>query len=367
MTLWHLPEDGLGRNPYGQLLMRSLAAQGVRVAPIPYGHVFLWRALRERPDILHFQFITPWVLPAGPSRSRWRAAVKSALFFLQVGVLRLAGCRLVWTAHNLVNHERRLAGVEAFANHLFTRLADLVIVHGEAARRAFISRYRARRRAGRIVVIPHPNYVEAYPRDIPREAARQALGITGDPLVILCLGQIRRYKGLVDVVRAFRALAGQGGAVLWIAGEPVDAGVAADLEREAAGATDIRLRFEFLPAEDVAVLLAASDVVALPYVHILTSGAAVLAMSFDRACVAPRLEALTEVLDEQGAFFYDPADPDGLREALARAIAARGDLPAMGRHNGARASAWSWTGAASRLTALYRSIGAAPARMPEEA
>jgi glycosyltransferase involved in cell wall biosynthesis len=360
MTLWHLPEDGLGRNPYGQLLMRSLAAQGVRVVPVPYRHVFLWRALRERPDVLHFQFITPWVLPAGPSRSRWRAAVKGALFLLQVGLLRLAGCRLVWTAHNLVNHERRLAGFEACWNYLFTRLADLVIVHGEAARRAFLSRYGAPRRPDRVVVIPHPSYAGAYPADVSREAARRTLGIAGDPIVVLCLGQVRRYKGLVDAVRAFRALDARGGAVLWIAGEPVDAGVAADLEREAAGAADVRLRFEFLPAEDVAVLLAASDVVALPYVSILTSGAAVLATSFGRACVAPRLEALTEVLDERGAFFYDPADPAGLREALARAIAARADLPAMGRHNAERASAWSWTDAAARLTGLYRSIGAAP-------
>lgn len=360
MTLWHLPEDGLGRNPYGQLLMRSLAAEGVRVVPVAYRHVFLWRALRERPDVLHFQFITPWVLPAGPSRSRGRAAVKGALFLLQAGVLRLAGCRLVWTAHNLVNHERRLSGFEAFWNHLFARMADLVVVHGEAARRAFLRRYRVRRRAGRVVVVPHPSYAGAYPADVPREAARRELGLAGDPVVVLCLGQVRRYKGLVDAVRAFRALDARGAAVLWIAGEPVDAGVAADLEREAAGAADVRLRFEFLPAADVARLLAASDVVALPYVDILTSGAAVLAMSFGRACVAPRLEALTEVLDERGAFFYDPADPAGLRGALARAVAARADLPAMGRHNGERASEWSWADAAARLTGLYRSIGAAP-------
>jgi hypothetical protein len=32
----------------------------------------------------------------------------------------------------------------------------------------------------------------------------------------------------------------------------------------------------------------------------------------------------------------------------------------MGRHNAERASAWSWTDAAARLTGLYRSIGAAP-------
>jgi len=351
--LWHIPDDGLGKNPYGQLLMSSLRAQGVPVVPVPYGHVFALRALRERPDVLHFQFISPYVLPAAPSRSWWRTVVKGGLFFLQVGVLRLAGCRFVWTAHNLLNHERRLAGFEWFYNLLFTRLAHAIVVHGEAAKQEFITLYRARRLAGRIVVMFHPNYIGAYPGDVTREAARRQLGIGRDTVVILCLGQVRRYKGLLEVVRAFSARPADGHAELWIAGEPVDAALAAELEREAAAVARIHLRFHYLPAEEVALLLAASDVMALPYVNILTSGAAVLAMSYGKACVAPRLAGLMEVLDERGAFFYDPADVAGLRDALAQAIDSAADLPAMGRHNLSKASAWTWSKAAAQLAHLY--------------
>ena len=69
MTLWHLPEDNLGKNPYGQLLMQSLRERGVRVVAVPYSHLFARRALRDKPDVIHFQFIAPYVLPAGPSRA----------------------------------------------------------------------------------------------------------------------------------------------------------------------------------------------------------------------------------------------------------------------------------------------------------
>jgi len=333
--------------------MSSLRAQGVPVVPVPYRHVFALRALRERPDVLHFQFIAPWVLPAAPSRSWARAAVKGALFFLQVGVLRLAGCRFVWTAHNLLNHERRLASFEWCSNLLFARLAHAIIVHGEAAKREFIRLYHARRLADRIVVMRHPNYMGAYPGAVTREEARRHLGIEGAPVVILCLGQIRRYKGLMDVVRAFRTLGAGGAAELWIAGEPVDADLAAELERDAGASAGIHVRLRYLPAEEVAVLLAACDVVALPYVNILTSGAAVLAMSYGKACVAPRLDGLMEVLDARGAFFYNPADATGLRDALARAIASAADLPAMGRHNLTTASAWTWSKAAAQLVDVY--------------
>ena len=356
MTLWHVPEDGIGKNPYGQLLSRSLEEQGVRVVPVPYRHLFGLRAFADRPDVIHFQFITPFVLPAGPSRSWARALVKGPIFLAQVALLRLAGCRIVWTVHNLVNHERRLAAVEWFFSLLFTRLADLFIVHGEVARRAVIGAYHLQRQADRIVVVFHPNYVGAVPDQVTRAQARERLGVAADTFMIVSLGMIRPYKGLLELVRAFHAMPERDRAELWIAGEPVDAALAADLQRAASTSPRVHLRLDFLPADEVELLFKACDVVALPYRSIVTSGCALLAMSYARPCVAPRLGCLVEVLDERGAFLYDAADSDGLGGALTRAIASSASLPAMGEYNRKRASAWTWTAAAELLVGLYRSV-----------
>jgi len=352
-TVWHVPEDGIGKNPYGQLLTRSLEARGVRVVPIPYSHLFGRRVFSGRPDVIHFQFIAPFVLPAGPSRSWSRALVKGPVFLFQVALLRLAGCRIAWTVHNLVNHERRLAGLEWFFGLLFTRLAHLLIVHGEVARSAVVGAYHLERRADKVAVIPHPNFIDAYPDRVAPAQARVQLGVGADTVMIACLGMIRPYKGLLELVRAFRALPEDGRAELWIAGEPVDASLATDLRREANGSPRIHLRFDFLSPDEVEVLLKACDVVAMPYRSILTSGAALLAMSFAKPCVAPRLGCLVEVLDESGALLYDPTDPDGLRGALARVIESSARLPAMGQHNRTRATAWSWSAAADLLLAHY--------------
>lgn len=354
MILWHLPEDRAGKNPYGQLLMRSLAERGVNVIPIPYCHLFAKRALTERPDVIHFQFITPYILPAPPSRSWWRALLKGPLFLGQVLLLRLAGCRIVWTVHNLVNHERRLTRWEWFFSLLFTRLAHSLIVHGEVAHREVVAVYHLQRRKDCVSVLFHPNYIGAYPDCLTRQQARQALGIDHQAIVILSIGQIRPYKGLPELVRAFRAMPERADLELWIAGKPVDAELAVALQQEAEASPGVHLRVGHQSPGEVGMLLKACDLVALPYLNILTSGAALLAMSFGKPCVAPRLGCLTEVLDERGAFLYDPGATDGLRGALVRAVERSATLPAMGEHNRARAAAWSWPVTADLLLGLYR-------------
>lgn len=354
MILWHLPEDGYGKNPYGQLLMRSLEETGVRTIPIPYSHWFATRAFAERPNVVHFQFISPYILPAPPSRSWWRALLKGPVFLAQVFLLRLAGCRIVWTVHNLVNHERRLARWEWFFSLLFTRLAHSLVVHGEAARNEAIATYHLQRLQHRVIVLFHPNYDGAYPNRLTREQARQTLGIGQHATVVLCIGQIRPYKGLPELVRAFSSLPERKGAELWIAGEALDRELAATLQRETEACPGIHLRLGHQSPGEVEMLLKASDLVALPYLSILTSGAALLAMTFGKPCVAPRLACLTDVLDERGAFLYQPAEAGGLRDALARAMDSSTRWSAMGDHNRARAAAWSWPVAAGLLVALYR-------------
>lgn len=50
-----------------------------------------------------------------------------------------------------------------------------------------------------------------------------------------------------------------------------------------------------------------------------------------------------ERFGERGGILYDPAVPNGLEEALRRALAAgTAGLADMGRHNRERAARWDW-------------------------
>ncbi len=352
-TLWYLPEHPTVKNPYGQLLMQSLEARGIRVVPLLYAHLFALRALSERPDVVHFQFVQPYILPAAHEQSRWRATVKGLLFLVQVLLLRAAGARIVWTVHDLADHEQRLVRLEWFFTLLFTRIAHRIVVHGDVARAAVVDRYRLQRHSRKLAVIFHPNYIGVYPDTLTKAQAREQLGIAPETVVLLSVGQIRPYKGLTELVQAFRAVRADVTRELWIAGEPVDALLTAALARAAEADPSIRIRATFQSPEEIERLLKACDVVVLAYRAILTSGAALLAMSFGKPCIAPRLGCLVEALDNNGAFLYEPSAPDGLRHALEGALASVNQLPAMGAHNVTRAAAWSWARAAELLDDVY--------------
>lgn len=76
-------------------------------------------------------------------------------------------------------------------------------------------------------------------------------------------------------------------------------------------------------------------------------------MSFGRACIAPSLGCIPDVLDDRGAFLYDPSLPDGLRKALEKAILNRARLKKMGEHNRKRAEEWGWDRIARETTIIY--------------
>ena len=109
----------------------------------------------------------------------------------------------------------------------------------------------------------------------------------------------------------------------------------------------------FIPVEQVQIYVNACDVVVFPYRNTLTSGAIVLAMSFARACIAPRQGCVAALLDGDGGFLYEATDPEGLANALRRAIASRDELAAMGRHNARQIAPWDWQRVATMTRDVY--------------
>jgi beta-1,4-mannosyltransferase len=347
--IWHVPEDGSGKNPYGRLFVEKLRSRGHDVRCLPHRNVFLPDLRTGVPDVVHFQSIEPYLLPAFSPDSVVRALAKGPLFLAQVVFLRLLGVRIVWTVHNLRNHERHLTRFEWFHGLLFSRLAHHLIVHGEEAGRRVNARFRLEQSSGKVATLFHPNFIEAYPAPVERSEARTRLGLDPECRLLLAVGQIRPYKGLPELCRVFSQF-DVSGAQLLIAGEAADE----DLCREIGihSGPDIELRKGFLTEEQVCLLLSACDAVVLSYRSILTSGAALLAMSFGRAVVAPRLGCLPEVLGEDDNFLYDPRSDEGLGRALV-ACATSVDLERMGHANAAAAERLDWSSAVEQIEALY--------------
>jgi glycosyltransferase involved in cell wall biosynthesis len=117
----------------------------------------------------------------------------------------------------------------------------------------------------------------------------------------------------------------------------------------------IKLCPGFIPDDQIQLYMNACDVVIFPYRDILTSGAVLLAMSFGRACIAPRKGCIGEVLDDTGAFLYEIDDENGLMKAMKSALDKSSHLSVMGQHNRHLAEKYNWKHIAEMTNDIYRS------------
>lgn len=336
-------------NPYQKLLVKHLAKLGVQIEEVDCRTIFLPILLKHgKPDFVHFHSVHSFFL----SPSRFKSVTKLLVFISQVLILRLIGVRIIWTVHDLKSHSSRYLGIDRFGTTLFTRIAHGIITHYDVAKREVITALRLQN-ANKVFVIPHGNYIDYYENKIDRVEARTALNIPHSSLVFLFLGRIEGYKGVVEMIDAFKQLHHKE-AQLVIAGKPETEQLEELLKQKIAGDDNIQLISGFVPDDQIQVYMNACDVVMFPYLDILTSGAVLLAMSFSRVCIAPRKSCFTEVLDDSGAFLYDPNLGEGLSQAMNSAIQRKSELLSMGEHNRQLAEQWSWSRVAKMTLDLYK-------------
>lgn len=248
-----------------------------------------------------------------------------------LGVIRLAKVRrrrIVWTVHNLVDHESHHPVLEARFMDRYVALIDLAVHMSDAGRAIAADRYPGLAAAS-ATVIPHPYYpADDAGADVPREAALRALGLPPECQVLLAFGAVRRYKNLVKLIHAFRDLPGAEKRLV-IAGFPLDAPLAETMRRVADRRVIFMLRA--ITGAEVSALFRAANLVVAPYLDILNSGAAFLALSHGRPVLVPNRGGMAELQDQVGAawlkLFDAPMSPIVLGDALDWAAAPRAGVP----------------------------------------
>jgi glycosyltransferase involved in cell wall biosynthesis len=193
----------------------------------------------------------------------------------------------------------------------------------------------------------------SYPDRVSREEARAKFGLSDGAAVMTFIGLLRPYKNVPHLVRTVRALPQERNAVLLVGGRPLDPTLAPEVEKAAGGDPRVRLALRRVPDEEVQHYLRAADLVVLPFTDITNSVSALLALSFDRPVLVPRLGAMGELQALIGPDWVRTYDGDLTTALLDEALAwARRPRPAR-----ADLSPLEWGAIAEQTLAFYRALG----------
>jgi glycosyltransferase involved in cell wall biosynthesis len=304
-------------------------------------------------DVVHFQWLT----------------VQHVDGHLLPGRRRADGTRrpLVLTAHDILPREAR-PGQRQAQRRLYEHF-DAVVVHSQHGRARLVEELGVDER--RVHVIPHGAFQHlladpAASAASPEPSASAALseqpsagfspestvahveGLPDTDLpVVLCFGLMRPYKGIDDLLEAWR---GVEGAELWIVGMP-----RMDISAlRAAAPAGVRFVPRFVTDAELPAYFRRADLVVLPYREIDQSGVLFTALAFGKPLLLSDVGGFPEVAATGAARTFPAGDARALREALRELLADPDALSQLGQSaRAAAAGPYSWDEVGRRTLALY--------------
>ena len=295
-------------NPYITTLTRQLRADpSITVRTFTYPN-----ALIGRYDAFHIH--SPKVLMSG------RGVVESGggLDCLLVARLAITRTPVVRTVHNL----ELPTGLTRGQRWLLGRFEKLTVL------RIALNEQTSTLVDGPMEVVLHGDYRDRYSEFDRPTAVSGRIGY---------IGLVRRYKGVEQLVEAFRTLSDDS-LSLSVAGKPSSDELADEIDALAEGDDRITTRWEFLTDEDLARSVSESELVVLPYRHMHNSGAALTALSLARPVLVPDTLVNRDLAAEVGPGWVMTFDGDLTGADLSAALEAtrqpgRGDAPDLSRRD----------------------------------
>ncbi|MDV3351381.1 glycosyltransferase [Leptothoe sp. LEGE 181152] len=311
-----------------------------------------YRAVNTQPDkvdVLHLHWLGPY-LKGNSVISRWFYAIK---FLVDIFIVQISGVRVVWTVHNLIAHDTQYGCLERWIRRRLAKIVDQLIVHNHSSKESVVDLYLATDSSVSVISIGH--YREIYESPIDASAARKILGLPAIGNIYLWQGLLRPYKGVESLLKIWsehkEVFADH---TLVIAGAAPDKSYEEKIANMAAQIPGVHTHLEFIEDNRMHLFFSAATVVALPFKQILTSSSLVLAMSYARPVIAPRLGGIPETLGDADWLLYDSSDELGLLHAFKESMEI--NLSELSQIVGQVCDLMDWPNIAKKTQQLYQSI-----------
>ena len=363
-SLWSALEriDGLSmeavdfHSAFPRMLHPAGGAAGITKGQLSWYNPATWRRVANQPaQVLHLQ--------------HWAPPLASYLWPL-ASMARRRGKKVVITVHNPEGHER--SGLFDEVETRLLRAADALVVHGEYGMDAL--RIRLGIRCPEIRSIPHGLQTALEPVS-PNDTDYRRLCLNPDCRHVLLFGNLRGYKGVDVLLRAWKIVAQQlPGVRLVIAGRFWGGGnhssrLGARLAGSARDAEELQalmsgnglpagvvLRDGFQSDEDIDSLISICEFAVFPYVRFSgQSGAACRAASQGRGVLVSRVGGLPELAIDH-SWVTKPGDAEALASSLLQKLSIPNVAMAEGRRQLDAIRPFGWDSVAQQHAMLYREL-----------
>lgn len=266
----------------------------------PFNWLHIGNKLKnEKPDIIVVRF---WIPLMGPALGTILRRVK-----------KNDHTKIICIADNVVPHEHR-PGDRTFTRY-FLKSCDAFITMSEKV----MSDLRLFQKVKPGKVVQHPLY-DNFGNAMPKQEARQKLGLATNDKIILFFGFIRHYKGLDLLLHAMAdERIKKAGIKLMVAGEFYeDKRQYFELIDQLGIRDQLILRTDFIPDSEVRSYLCAADAVIQPYRNATQSGVTPLAYHFERPMVVTDVGGLASLVPHEKAGLVAEPNPKSIADAILR-------------------------------------------------
>lgn len=302
---------------------------------------WLHAGLAAKGEIFHFQWWTYFLFP---------------VFFTSALVAKLRGKKIICTAHNVVGHESN--PIDVLLSLIIFVLSDKIIVHSEKNKEQLHAILGVP--PEKSVVIPmgvSDFYRENKKTSSSQRDARAALGVPQKAKVIMFFGNIRRYKGVEDLIEAFKVAKKKVPELfLIIAGKPWEKELHSYIKDALNGIPDKKLSLFYIESLYAKDYFLASDLVVLPYKEFTAQSAVgVQGISFGKPLLVSDVGSLpTLVLNKE--FVFRNGNVKELAGKIMTAFTRRGLLESLSRDSLTLKETFSWKSIASKTMDFYSGL-----------
>lgn len=301
-----LPDAGPD-NPFQYMMIDFLRNNGFEVfigSKKKLGSIY--KAVNQfDPDIIYFDWVHSYII----GRTFLWTLLKSLFFVLEVLYIHsFRKIPIIHTLHNTQNHREFWLSWERIIYVFFLKKCAKIRVYSDTGKQDAIKKFKIE--PGKIYVIQDIPYHHYYPDNVLKKESRVNFNINPRDFVFLFFGKIKEYKGLENLIRAFKSIKKSGDNLI-IAGECLDENYQLSLKKSTRNSPEIIWHDQFITKQEVQYFFNVADVVVLPFVKIDHSGSIDLAMSFSKPVITLKTGATLELLVHQKSLLFEKPDDLG--------------------------------------------------------